>query len=201
MQNLQIFSYEGSPIEFEVIDGKVFANATAMFKAGNTRLDNWKNSSNTYRYAKGVSQKLGIAENQLLVIRHGGLEPQGTWIHECLILNAARYISVEFELWCDEKLSELLRTGKTQLAPAFNLPDFTDPVAAARAWANAVEAGQKATQQLQQQAPRIAYLQNVIDSPDTINTTQLAKEFGMSAKALNQYLINDTTGQATIGIG
>ena len=118
MQNLQIFSYEGSPIEFEVIDGKVFANSTAMFKAGNARLDNWKNSSNTYRYAKGVSQKLGIAENQLLVIRQGGLEPQGTWIHECLILNAARYISVEFELWCDEKLSELLRTGKTQLAPA-----------------------------------------------------------------------------------
>ena len=129
------------------------------------------------------------------MIRHGGLEPQGTWIHECLILNAARYISVEFELWCDDKVSELLRTGKTQLVPpAFNLPDFTDPVAAARAWANAVEAGQKATQQLQQQAPRIAYLQNVIDSPDTINTTQLAKEFGMSAKALNQYLINDTAG-------
>ena len=119
MLNLQIFSYEGSPIEFEIIDGQVFANATAMFRANNARLDHWKDAESTSRYIQAYTQNSGIYENQVVITKQGS--PQnggGTWIHERLILNAARYISVEFELWCDKKVSELLRTGKTQLAPA-----------------------------------------------------------------------------------
>ena len=40
----------------------------------------------------------------------------GTWIHEKLILKLAQWLSVDFELWCDERIAELLRTGKTEIA-------------------------------------------------------------------------------------
>lgn len=111
---IKIFEYQNSQIQFEVIDGQVMANATHMFKANNSRLDKWKESNPTKRYLEAVTLKWGIDENQLVITKKGGSD-QGTWIHEKLILNAARYISVEFELWCDEKIAELMATGRVQI--------------------------------------------------------------------------------------
>lgn len=122
MTSLQIFNYNQSPIEFEVINGQIMANATLMFAANGARLDDWKRSPITQRYVKAVTEKLGIGNSDLIVTRKGGNDrsSQGTWIHERLILNAARYISVDFEIWCDERIAELLRTGSTSIAPLSN---------------------------------------------------------------------------------
>jgi len=82
-------------------------------------LDKWKSLEATKRYLDACTRKWGISENQLVTSRMGNPESGGgTWIHEKLILNAARYISVDFELWCDEKLSEMVRTGSVTLQPA-----------------------------------------------------------------------------------
>lgn len=113
---IQVFQYQNSPIQFEVIDGQVMANATVMFKSNNARLDNWKLSDTTKRYIEAITRNLGISENQVVTSRRGSSENGGgTWIHEKLILNAARYISIDFELWCDEKIAELLRTGTVSI--------------------------------------------------------------------------------------
>jgi len=70
----------------------------------------------TERYTKAVAGKSLIAENQLVITRKGGNVPQGTWIHEKLILKLASWLNVDFEIWCDERIAELLCTGQTQLA-------------------------------------------------------------------------------------
>ncbi|WP_159477652.1 KilA-N domain-containing protein [Dyadobacter sp. 3J3] len=96
---IQIFEYENSPIQFEVINGQVMAKVTAMFKANNPRLDTWKNSDSTNRYINACYLKWGTSKFQLIIIRMVSAENGGgTWIHEKLILNAARYISTVFEL-------------------------------------------------------------------------------------------------------
>lgn len=117
MSNIVEFKYLSNNIQFEVINGRVMANATTMFKNTESRLDHWKASEQTKRYVEAVTRKLGIAENQLIITKRGGTQRQGTWIHEKLILNAARYISIDFELWCDDKIAELLREGLVSMKP------------------------------------------------------------------------------------
>lgn len=68
------------------------------------------------------------------------------------------------------------------------LPDFTNPIAAARAWADEVEAKQLAQQQLQIAAPKVHYFDMVADVNNHMNATTVGQKFGMSATILNKHL-------------
>lgn len=112
--------YLGNAINFKMIDGHVYADANKMAEGfgGRIKLDNWKRSENTKRYIEALQEK-ALRENhdtQLIIVKQGGkADEQGTWIHEKLILNFARYLNVEFELWCDEQIETLLREGKVEI--------------------------------------------------------------------------------------
>lgn len=76
-----------------------------------------------------------------------------------------------------------------------SLPDFNNPVEAARAWADECEQKQQLEvqtklqqKQLQIAAPKVDYYENVLESKSTYTTTQIAKELGMSATELNNRL-------------
>jgi hypothetical protein len=112
MTYLKIFNYNDNSIEFEVINGQVFANATVMCQAFGKRPNDFLNLASTKRYLEAITKKTG-SEN-LVEIRNGGANP-GTWIHERLILKLASWLDVNFEIWCDTKIAELLRTGKVEL--------------------------------------------------------------------------------------
>lgn len=68
------------------------------------------------------------------------------------------------------------------------LPNFTDPVAAARAWADEVEAKQKALAELETARPKIAHYDNVVQRDGLLNATQVGQKVGLSALALNRML-------------
>lgn len=59
------------------------------------------------------------------------------------------------------------------IAPA--LPDFTNPVIAARAWADELEAKQKALAQIEQDKPKVDFANAVTASKDCIYIRELAK--------------------------
>lgn len=127
MNNLIVKEYLGNSIQFKIVDGHVYANANKMAEAfgGRVKLDNWKRSENTKRYIEALEKALRENhDTELIIVKQGGkADEQGTWIHEKLILNFARYLNVEFELWCDEQIATLLREGKVevkqkQLSPA-----------------------------------------------------------------------------------
>jgi hypothetical protein len=116
MQQIVIKNWNGFPIEFEEIDGQLMANATAMCAAYNKKPSEWLRLPTSERYIKALEAKW---ENPIALIntRLGGLGGGGgTWIHEKLILKLAQWLSIDFELQCDEWLAELLRTGKVELA-------------------------------------------------------------------------------------
>lgn len=114
MHNIQQMKYNDSQIEFEVINGQVFANATAMCKAFGKKPINWLRSVQTERYINAIKAK---CENLTLVETRQGGDNSGTWIHEKLILKLAQWLSVDFEIWCDEKIAELLRNGEAKKSP------------------------------------------------------------------------------------
>lgn len=77
---------------------------------------------------------LHISENQIVRTLPGSPENGGgTWVHEDLAIDLAKWLSVDFRMWCNAKIKELLTTGVAAM------PNFSDPVAAARAWADAEE--------------------------------------------------------------
>lgn len=68
------------------------------------------------------------------------------------------------------------------------LPNFNDPVEAARAWADVKESEIKALELIKEQAPKVDYFDKVSRNETNMSATQVAQKFGMSAIALNKHL-------------
>lgn len=191
----QTLFYQEYPIQFELIDDQMYCNATTMFKIGNARLDHWKDSVITKEYMEAITRNSGISENQLVITMPGS--PQsggGTWIHERLIVNAARYISQDFAAWCDTKVAQLLRTGKVELKPTqYKIPTtFSGALYLAAQQQETIELQEQrlleARETIALQAPKAEYAEKVLLAENCQTTTTIAKDLGMSAIALNQKL-------------
>lgn len=111
---LQIFEYGTSPIQFDVIDGQVMANATSMAVANGKKMNNYLRSKSTSDYIQSLEKRYANLRNGIVVVKQGGTD-QGTWIHEKLILDFARWCSPDFAVWCDEKIADLLKEGHVRL--------------------------------------------------------------------------------------
>lgn len=121
MKELEVREYLGNKIEFKMINGEVYANATSFNEA--QKLKDWKRSVKT----KELIEALQINENievenshfaNLIISEKGGVEAGGkTWLHESLILDFAQYISVKLRVWCQTQITTLLREGTVSLTP------------------------------------------------------------------------------------
>lgn len=136
---IQLFEYKESPIQFEMIEGQVMANATLMCKAFGKRPVDWLKLESTKEYIEalkknsntgknGISENQGIANvrknhisnNQIVTIKQGSaINGGGTWIDQHLIIPLTRWLDVDFSIWCDIKVAELLRTGVTSVDGKF----------------------------------------------------------------------------------
>lgn len=68
------------------------------------------------------------------------------------------------------------------------IPNFSNPAEAARAWADQYEARLKAESENKLLAPKASYTDNVLSSEGYMTATQIAKDYGKSAKWLNKLL-------------
>ncbi|QDK80878.1 hypothetical protein EXU85_20585 [Spirosoma sp. KCTC 42546] len=181
MSQLQIFQYNGFDVDFELIDGQIYANASAMCKPFNRRINDWSSLAATVRYLNALRSKPEITV-PLSISRLGGVGGGSqVWIHEKLILKLAQWLDVDFEIWCDERVAEVLK-GKKQVA----LPQTYKEALQALL----VEVEQKEQLQLQVESlkPKADYADAVLSSTTEITTTTIAAELGMSAVSLNKKL-------------
>ena len=68
------------------------------------------------------------------------------------------------------------------------LPNFTDPAEAAIAWATEYKAKQLAMQQLEAAKPKVEYVDKYVERNNLKSITDVAKEMGISSKALGVWL-------------
>lgn len=115
MQELITKDYNGVPIEFELINGQLTANATSMCAAFGREPYDWLRLITTKRYLDRL-EEIRDFPGALVEVRNGR-SGAGTWIHERLILRLAQFRDTDFEIQCDKWLAKLLRTGKVELRP------------------------------------------------------------------------------------
>ncbi len=92
-------------------------------------------------------------------------------------------------------VTRLAQLEAQQSASIITLPDFTNPAAAARAWADAIEQkqaieaqAQQVTQQLALAAPKAQALDRISASDENITLTQAAKLLGIKRDTLTHWL-------------
>lgn len=115
MNQLIIKDYMGSNIEFKVVEGHVYANATSMCKAFGKLPKDWLKTEQTQEYISELGRKEKSPNGLVKVVQGGKANEQGTWIHEKLILDLARWLNVKFRVWCDEQIATLLREGNVSV--------------------------------------------------------------------------------------
>lgn len=75
----------------------------------------WLRTQQAKLHLQFLTQVQICTSADLLVVISGGNGIQGTWMHEGLALEFARWLSPEFAYWCNKKIQELLKTGTTSL--------------------------------------------------------------------------------------
>lgn len=115
----KLFDYNGSPIQFDVIDGQVMMNATLAAKAfGREPIGIFKTKSWKEYESALLEMKPNLRSDDIQYVKQGGVSgEQGTWIHQELALEFSRRLNPKFGIWCNDKIAELLRTGSVSIKP------------------------------------------------------------------------------------
>lgn len=183
MNNSVIYSYKGSEISFMSGDN-VLINATQMAKPFGKRPNDYLVLPSTNQLISAITRKSGIAENQLVITERGGLNP-GTWMHEDVAIDFAQWLSVDFRLWVNDRIKELLKTGVATVsnddeAIAYAMQVLSKRLEVAKAEKERLQAeNQLQSEQLRLAAPKVKYVDEVLQSSQTYTSTQVAKELSM----------------------
>ena len=102
------YVYQGNPVNFS-INGNLTINATEMAKpfGDSKRPQFWLNLQLTQEFLAELSKARILALADLVQVKKGGANP-GTWFHEDVALEFARWLSPAFAIWCNDRIKEIL---------------------------------------------------------------------------------------------
>lgn len=181
MNNSVVYSYKGSEISFMSGDN-VMVNATQMAKPFGKSPKDFLKTEQTKTYVETLSEVRKILSSDLVKVIYG--DNGGTWMHEDVALEFARWLSPAFAIWCNDRIKELLKTGVATVsnddeAIAYAMQVLNKRLEESRAEKERLEAeNQLQSEQLKLSAPKVQYVDNVLQSSQTYTSTQMAKELG-----------------------
>ena len=97
--------FDGSVV---TLNSAGWINATAIAEASGKRVGDWVDLPSTREYVERLNTRLSGNLIQAKRGRNGG-----TWLHPKLAVMFARWISVDFAIWCDEQIDEIIH-GKPE---------------------------------------------------------------------------------------
>lgn len=174
MDSSSVFNYNGSVVTFGKIGNTTYINATEMAKPFGKFSKDWTRLKSSQDFINALSSVRHICPSALIQVVKGGSGEQGTFMHEDVAIEFARWLSPEFAIWCNDRIKELLTTGRCVM------PNFNDPAEAARAWANEYEAKVRAEKEaklaleakkisdniIKEQAPKVGFAETAIMAND-----------------------------------
>ena len=202
---LKVFEYEGKSITFNLGNGDVKVNATDMARTFGKEVRQWFDNVETHAFIHALADHKGLPPQGLpteqkrtslntsaladvypsliTVIRGGvpGSVQQGTWMHEDVAIEFARWLSPKFAIWCNDRIKELMKHGATAINPESLLdPDYVIRVMTALKEERAqkeLERSQKeiAQAKLREQRPDVKFANAVKNSNSDCLIGELAK--------------------------
>ena len=174
-------------------------NATQMAKPFEKSATHWLRNQSTQEFITTYAELRNCNSSDLVQVTYG--DNGGTWMHEDVALEFARWLSPAFAIWCNDRIKDLLTTGvatisndDATIAQAMAiLQKRLDKANADKAQLEADNQQKQATieaqtSELKKQAPKVEYYDQTLQSVNTLTTTQVAKELGMDAEKLNRKL-------------
>lgn len=98
--------YEGKVIPFRD-DG--WFNMTKVANQFGKRLQDFLDNKETKKYMVALARAIHANERDLIQARRG--RQGGTWAHPKLAIRFARWLSEDFEVWCDLQIEQILKGG------------------------------------------------------------------------------------------
>lgn len=185
--SLQVFQYQNSPVTFN-FDGEVMVNATEMAKPFKKLSADFLRLAQTQDFIAALAGRYGKSHNEIVQVLQGG-QTQGTWLHQKLALKFAGWLSPEFELWVYDRIEELLTTGKTELHTRSQAEIIAEGYQLALMEAERVKEQNKLlAQTITQQAPMVAYYNEVLQTEGGQVATVIAQDFGIGPVTFNRKL-------------
>lgn len=197
--NVVKYEYQGNSISFSNGNG-VMVNATNMAKPFGKRPVDWLQNKTTQEFLSVFSKVRKSTLADLVQVTQGGAYP-GTWMHEDVAIEFARWLSPEFAIWTNDRIKELLTQGVTTIANddetiAKALDILNQRLAKAkeekRLLENQVESQRvlidTQDNEIKKSAPKVEYFDNVMQSNTTMTITQIANTLGTTAEKLNKNL-------------
>ena len=111
----KVFDYEGANITFAKKDGVVMVNATQMAKSFGKRPVAWLTNQAAKDFIESLSEVRNLTSSDLVRVTYGN--NGGTWMHEDVAIEFARWLSPAFAIWCNDRIKELLTVGMTATQP------------------------------------------------------------------------------------
>lgn len=196
------YSYEGTPISFSNADS-VMVNATQMAKPFGKSTKDFLKSQSTKEFLQVLGEGRKIPSSELVQVTHGN--NGGTWMHEDVAMEFARWLSPKFAIWCNDRIKELLRSGVTSVTTSTESRDDDETLFNAmqilqrrieekdRRLQEKEQRLQLASTTIEQQGQRIVeqrneiatltpmadYTREVLQSTSTFTLTQVAKDLGL----------------------
>lgn len=174
MNTSVVYDYKGSQISF-MSGENVMVNATQMAKPFEKRPIDWLQNQSSIEYLNELSKVRKSTLADLVQVTKGGNNP-GTWMHEDVALEFARWLSPAFAIWCNDRIKELLKTGVTTVSNDDEAIAYAMQVLNRR-----LEQAKAEKKQLEQQN---AKLQPKAAFADAAFATDDKVDIGMSAKIL-----------------
>jgi hypothetical protein len=100
-------------LEYTYADNGLMVNATEMAKPFDKRPAKWLELPSTTEF---LSQLQTIRKSDSLIQTLEG-RGGGTWMHEDVAIEFARWLSLAFAIWCNDRIKELLKHRVTATAP------------------------------------------------------------------------------------
>ncbi|RCJ19286.1 hypothetical protein A6770_32020 [Nostoc minutum NIES-26] len=186
---------------------KGYVNATQMCKANGKLWGHYKEKKSTRAYWTALSSDIGMAISSLIIEIDAYGNQQGTWVHPEIAIDLAQWVSFEFRIWANRTLMKVMLSTQVEpqqepsppktIAPsheaaqlAMILGEFAglDKSLTAQLAVNAATAVNPALKPAADEL-KTAIAQTNVTEDAFLNATQIGEVVGMSARAVNNWLV------------
>lgn len=216
----KVFRYNDNPVTFGT-GGVTMVNATEMAKPFGKRPVDWLRYQQAQDFISILAKVRKNTSADLVRVIKGGNGMQGTWMHEDVALEFARWLSPMFGIWCNDRIKELMRTGTTTIDEAIaempgdcellitiasRIKGYRDEISELRKTidnqyellVSQSEENRMMNKIIEEMTSKVRFCDDMLQSTSTVSTAQIAADYGMSARKFNK-LLHDMKIQHKVG--